>query len=88
MGSRRTHDERLRLLREAGVARDRLARLRSPIGLDLGARTPEETAISITAEIIAHANQGTGLSLTLGTGPIHRPGHQPVDERRALNARN
>ncbi|WP_033329158.1 XdhC family protein, partial [Streptomyces yerevanensis] len=87
MGSRRTHDERLRLLYEVGVTQDQLARLRSPIGLDLGARTPEETAISITAEIIAHANQGTGLSLTLGTGPIHRPGHQAVDERRALNAR-
>ncbi|MFE1840591.1 XdhC family protein [Streptomyces sviceus] len=85
MGSRRTHDERLRLLREAGVAQDRLARLRSPIGLDVGARTPEETAVSITAEIIAHANQGTGLSLTLGTGPIHRPGPQAIDEHRALN---
>jgi hypothetical protein len=53
-----------------------------------GARTPEETAISITAEIIAHVNQGTGLSLTLGTGPIHRPGHQAADERRVLDARS
>ncbi|WP_329282086.1 XdhC/CoxI family protein [Streptomyces sp. NBC_01451] len=73
MGSRRTHDERLRLLREQGVTEDRLVRLRSPIGLDLGARTPEETAVSITAEIIAQANQGTGRSLTRITGPIHRP---------------
>ncbi|GGS99486.1 XdhC family protein [Streptomyces violaceus] len=72
MGSRRTHDERLRLLSEAGVTEEQLARLRSPIGLDLGARTPEETAVSITAEIIAHANQGTGLPLTGGTGAIHR----------------
>ncbi|MFI1360597.1 XdhC family protein [Streptomyces sp. NPDC020898] len=72
MGSRRTHDERLRLLREQGVPKDRLARLRSPIGLDLGARTPEETAVSITAEIIAHANQGTGRPLIRITGPIHR----------------
>ncbi|MFJ1969158.1 XdhC family protein [Streptomyces sp. NPDC087903] len=73
MGSRRTHDERLRLLREEGVTEDELARLRSPIGLDLGARTPEETAVSITAEIIAQANQGTGRPLTQITGPIHRP---------------
>ncbi|GAA3794641.1 XdhC family protein [Streptomyces phyllanthi] len=72
MGSRRTHGERLRLLREEGVTEGRLARLRSPIGLDLGARTPEETAVSITAEIIAHTNEGTGLPLTRGTGPIHR----------------
>ena len=73
MGSRRTHDERLRLLREAGVSGEQLARLRSPIGLDLGARTPEETAVSITAEIIAQANQGTGRPLTQVIGPIHRP---------------
>ncbi|MFI5673396.1 XdhC family protein [Streptomyces cellulosae] len=73
MGSRRTHDERLRLLREEGVTDAQLTRLRSPIGLDLGARTPEETAVSITAEIIAHTNQGTGLPLTRITGPIHRP---------------
>ena len=77
MGSRRTHDERLRLLREAGpVRRTQLARLRSPIGLDLGARTPEETALSITAEIIAHTNLGSGLPLSRITGPIHRP-HRP-----------
>ncbi|MFF3373754.1 XdhC family protein [Streptomyces sp. NPDC002680] len=73
MGSRRTHDHRMEALREVGVHEDRLARLRSPIGLDLGAHTPEETALSITAEIIAHANHGTGLPLTRGTGPIHRP---------------
>jgi xanthine dehydrogenase accessory factor len=76
MGSRRTHDERLRLLSEAGATEDQLARLRSPIGLDLGVRTPEETAISITAEIIAHTNQGTGLPLSHLYGPIHRDGVQ------------
>lgn len=73
MGSRRTHDHRLGALRELGVSEDELTRLRSPIGLDLGAHTPEETAVSITAEIIAHAHQGTGLPLSRGTGPIHRP---------------
>ncbi|MEV0641611.1 XdhC/CoxI family protein [Streptomyces sp. NPDC050619] len=83
MGSRRTHEERLRLLREADVTQDQLARLRSPIGLDLGARTPEETAVSITAEIIAHTNQGTGLPLTRITGPIHRPAGR-VDQRSAV----
>lgn len=73
MGSRRTHDHRLKALREAGATVDQLARLRSPIGLDLGAHTPEETAISIAAEIIAHTHHGTGLPLTRGTGPIHHP---------------
>ncbi|MFF3501627.1 XdhC family protein [Streptomyces sp. NPDC003247] len=73
MGSRRTHEERLRLLREAGVSGGQLARLHSPIGLDLGARTPQETAVSITAEIIARANDATGLPLSRTTGPIHRP---------------
>ena len=53
MGSRRTHDDRLQRLREVGVSEEDLSRLSSPIGLDLGARTPEETAISIAAEIIA-----------------------------------
>ncbi|MEU9398009.1 XdhC/CoxI family protein [Streptomyces sp. NPDC048324] len=72
MGSRRTHDERLRRLREVGVTHKQLARLRSPIGLDLGARTPEETAISITAEIIAHASRASGLPLVRVSGPIHR----------------
>ncbi|GAA3839593.1 XdhC family protein [Streptomyces coacervatus] len=73
MGSRRTHDHRVDALREAGVPQNLLARLRSPIGLDLGASTPEETAVSITAEIIAHTNHGTGLPLSDGTDPIHHP---------------
>ncbi|MEU4025765.1 XdhC family protein [Streptomyces anulatus] len=76
MGSRRTHQERIRLLRAAGVSEEHLARLRSPIGLDLGARTPEETAISITAEIIAHAHHRSGTPLTRSDGPIH-PTHAP-----------
>src|SRR6476659_5276614 len=52
MGSRRTHEDRLARLREAGLTDAELSRLSSPIGLDLGARTPYETAISIAAEII------------------------------------
>ncbi|MEU1517632.1 XdhC/CoxI family protein [Streptomyces sp. NPDC005811] len=80
MGSRRTHDERLRLLRDEGVSEEQLARLCSPIGLDLGARTPEETAVSITAEIIAHIGGGSGLPLSRSTGPIHPL--SSVDRRR------
>jgi xanthine dehydrogenase accessory factor len=72
MGSRRTHDERLDRLREAGIKDDELERLSSPIGLDLGARTPEETAVSIAAEIISGRWGGTGERLTGIAGPIHR----------------
>ncbi|MFI7873230.1 XdhC family protein [Streptomyces salinarius] len=72
MGSRRTHEDRARRLREAGLTEDELARLRSPIGLDLGARTPEETALSIAAEIVALRRGGTGAPLTGGAAPIHR----------------
>jgi xanthine dehydrogenase accessory factor len=72
MGSRRTHEDRLRRLREAGLGEGELKRLRSPIGLDLGARTPEETALSIAAEIVAARRGGTGLPLTGGAEPIHR----------------
>ncbi|WP_217250239.1 XdhC/CoxI family protein [Streptomyces sp. AC602_WCS936] len=72
MGSRRTHEDRNRRLREAGVTERELSRLRSPIGLDLGARTPEETALSIAAEIVALRHGGTGAPLTGGAAPIHR----------------
>ncbi|MCC9152855.1 XdhC family protein [Streptomyces parvulus] len=72
MGSRRTHRDRNRRLREAGVTEEELAGLRSPIGLDLGARTPEETALSIVAEIVAARRGGTGAPLTGGATPIHR----------------
>ena len=71
MGSRRTHDDRRERLREAGVTEAGLARLASPIGLDLGARTPEETAVSIAAEIVALRWGGTGSRLTDGAGRIH-----------------
>jgi len=71
MGSRRTHDDRLARLREIGLTEDDLARLRSPIGLDLGARTPEETAVSIAAELIQLRWGGTGQPLTATEGRIH-----------------
>ncbi|MFE7467549.1 XdhC family protein [Streptomyces sp. NPDC057499] len=71
MGSRRTHADRDRRLREAGLSDAELARLRSPIGLDLGARTPEETALSIAAEIVAARRGGTGVPLTGAGMPIH-----------------
>jgi xanthine dehydrogenase accessory factor len=73
MGSRRTHDDRLERLREAGLTEDELSRLRSPIGLDLGARTPEETAVSIAAELIQLRWGGTGRALTDTEGRIHHP---------------
>jgi xanthine dehydrogenase accessory factor len=72
MGSRRTHADRVRRLREAGTTDEQLARLRAPIGLDLGARTPEETALSIMAELVASRRGGTGLPLTDVQEPIHR----------------
>ncbi|WP_030039631.1 XdhC family protein, partial [Streptomyces resistomycificus] len=72
MGSRRTHADRDRRLREVGLTAGELAQLRSPIGLDLGARTPEETALSIAAEIVAARRGGTGVPLTGSAVAIHR----------------
>jgi xanthine dehydrogenase accessory factor len=71
MGSRRTHEDRVERLRQAGVTEAELARLRSPIGLDLGARTPEETAVSIAAELIQLRWGGSGHPLTSTEGRIH-----------------
>ncbi len=71
MGSRRTHEDRIERLREVGLTDDELARLRSPIGLDLGARTPEETAVSIAAELIQLRWGGSGQPLTATEGRIH-----------------
>ena len=71
MGSRRTHDERVERLREAGATEADLARVMSPIGLDIGARTPEETAISVAAEIIALRTGRRAPSLRDAEGPIH-----------------
>jgi xanthine dehydrogenase accessory factor len=78
MGSRRTHLDRNERLRGVGVTDLELARLRSPIGLDLGARTPEEVAVSIASEIVAARRGGTGTSLTGAHTPIH---HDPAPPR-------
>jgi xanthine dehydrogenase accessory factor len=72
MGSRRTHEDRLARLREAGVDDKEIDLLSSPIGLDLGARTPEETAISIAAEIVAGRWGGSGERLGTLDGRIHK----------------
>ena len=72
MGSRRTHAKRVERLVEAGVDDAGLKRVMAPIGLDIGARTPEETAISICAEIIAQRTGRDAPSLRDGDGPIHR----------------
>jgi xanthine dehydrogenase accessory factor len=71
MGSRRTNEDRLARLRDAGLTEEELGRLHAPIGLDLGARTPEETAVSIAAEIIGERWGGTGSRLSAAAGPIH-----------------
>ena len=84
MGSRRTHHDRLDRLRAAGLTEDELARLSSPIGLDLGARTPEETAVSIAAEIIALQWGGRGDRLGDLEGPIHHHEHPALPDDAAL----
>lgn len=71
MGSRRTHDDRVARLRDAGITDAELSRIHSPIGLDLGARTPEETAVSIAAEIIALQWGGSREPLVSLTDRIH-----------------
>ncbi len=71
MGSRRTTDDRNRRLRDEGATDQQLARVRAPIGLDLGARTPEETAVSIVAEIIASRTGRAAPALRDASGPIH-----------------
>ena len=72
MGSRRTTEQRAERLRAEGLTDTDLARLMAPIGLDLGARTPEETAVAICAEIIARRTGSIAPSLRTAEGPIHR----------------
>jgi xanthine dehydrogenase accessory factor len=71
MGSRRTHDERLERLRATGLTEGELVRLHSPIGLDIGSRTPEETAVSVAAELIKVRSGRSGQPLLSTVGPIH-----------------
>ncbi len=73
MGSRRTHANRIAALRDAGIADAELTRISAPIGLDIGARTPEETAISIAAEIVALRERRRGGRLTESNLPVHNP---------------
>ena len=86
MGSRKTHLERLARLRVTGLTEPELSRMASPIGLDLGARTPEETAVSIVAEIIARRWGGGGRPLAAVDGPIHHeraiPDHEKCPHQR------
>jgi xanthine dehydrogenase accessory factor len=71
MGSRRTQEARRERLRAAGVSEAEVARLAGPIGLDTGARTALETAVSILAEIVAVRHGRPGGRLTGADGPIH-----------------
>ena len=73
MGSRRTHNNRTARLKEEGITDEELSRISSPIGLDIGARTPEETAVAIAAEIIALRTGHSGGRLSQRSGPIHAP---------------
>ncbi|MFF3567419.1 XdhC family protein [Nocardia jiangxiensis] len=71
MGSRRADRDRRRRLREAGITDDEMRCLRSPIGLELGGQTPEETAVAIGAEIVAVRRGGSALALSATDRPIH-----------------
>ncbi len=73
MGSRRTHRARVERLKEAGWSDEEIGRIHGPIGLDIGAETPEEIAVAILAEITQiRYGFGTGLSLRGTEGRIHR----------------
>jgi xanthine dehydrogenase accessory factor len=83
MGSRRTHDNRTARLKEEDVTDEQLARISSPIGLDIGARTPEETAIAIAAEIVALRTGHSGGRLAERSGPIHSAAPDTRTDARA-----
>jgi xanthine dehydrogenase accessory factor len=86
MGSRRTHNNRTARLKEEGVTEEELARISSPIGLDIGARTPEETSIAIAAEIITFRTGHSGGRLSERSGPIHEPQPDLPDSPDARDA--
>jgi xanthine dehydrogenase accessory factor len=75
LGSRRTHAARLVRLREAGVPEEALARLHAPLGLDLGGRSVEETALSVGAQLVSSRYGGTGRPLSTMDGHIHARRH-------------
>ena len=79
MGSRRTHNNRTARLKEEGVSDEQLGRVSSPVGLDIGSRTPEETAVAVAAEIIASRTGHTGGRLAERSGPIHAPDPDVAD---------
>jgi xanthine dehydrogenase accessory factor len=72
MGSRKTHRARVELLLSAGVDPGRIQQIMAPIGIDIGARSPEETAVAICAEIISLRTGAVVPSLRDASGPIHR----------------
>ena len=86
MGSRRTHNNRTARLKEEGVSEEALERISSPIGLDIGSRTPEETAVAIAAEIIAFRTGHAGGRLAERSGPIHAPAPDVADSPDAKDA--
>jgi xanthine dehydrogenase accessory factor len=87
MGSRRTHNKRTARLLEEGVTQEELERISSPIGLDIGSRTPEETAIAIAAEIIAFRTGHSGGRLAERSGPIHAPEQDTATSPDARDAK-
>ena len=88
MGSRRTHNNRTARLKEEGITDEELARISSPVGLDIGSRTPEETAVAIAGEIIAQRTGHSGGRLAERSGPIHTQEPDTATSPDARNARD